>query len=104
MSELAVKKESMEELEAFAARNTLLSWLSSCDHKQLGILYMLTALVFFMVAGCEALFLRLQLAVPNNRLLQPETYDELFTLHGTTMISWSSCPCCSAFPCTSSRS
>ena len=50
------------------------------------MLYLLTALGFFIVGGCEALFMRIQLAVPNNHFLKPETYDELFTLHGTTMI------------------
>ena len=86
MSEVTVRQESMQELKSFQDKKSLLSWLSSCDHKQLGILYMLTALGFFVVAGCEALFIRLQLSVPNNHLLKPETYDELFTLHGTTMI------------------
>jgi cytochrome c oxidase subunit 1/cytochrome c oxidase subunit I+III len=86
MSELAVRPSTIETLEEFESKGSLLSWLSTCDHKQIGILYMLTALGFFLLAGCEALVMRLQLAVPNNHLLKPETYDELFTLHGTTMI------------------
>jgi cytochrome c oxidase subunit 1/cytochrome c oxidase subunit I+III len=86
MSELAVRPSNIETLEEFESKGSLLSWLSTCDHKQIGILYMLTALGFFLLAGCEALVMRLQLAVPNNHLLKPETYDELFTLHGTTMI------------------
>lgn len=64
----------------------LLAWLSTVDHKRLGIMYMLTALFFFLVGGIEAMFIRLQLAVPNNTLLQPDTYNMLFTMHGTTMI------------------
>ncbi len=63
-----------------------LSWLSTVDHKRIGILYMVTALVFFVAAGVEALFIRLQLAVPNNKLLSPDTYNWIFTMHGTTMI------------------
>src|SRR5580693_3872892 len=63
-----------------------LAWLSTVDHKRIGILYMVTALVFFVVGGVEALFIRLQLAVPNNTLLQPDTFNMLFTMHGTTMI------------------
>ncbi len=86
MSEVAVLPRPMRELRAFEEENTILSWLASCDHKQLGILYLLTALGFFIVAGCEALFMRIQLAVPNNHFLQPEIYDQLFTPHGTTMI------------------
>ena len=63
-----------------------LAWLSTVDHKRIGILYMVTGLVFFVVAGLEALVIRLQLAVPNNSLVSPDTYNWLFTMHGTTMI------------------
>ena len=63
-----------------------LAWLSTVDHKRIGVLYMLTGLFFFIVGGVEALFIRLQLAVPNNHLLHPDTFNKLFTLHGTTMI------------------
>jgi cytochrome c oxidase subunit I len=63
-----------------------LAWLSTVDHKRIAVLYMLTALVFFVIAGVEALFMRLQLAVPNNHFLQPDTFNQLFTMHGTTMI------------------
>jgi heme/copper-type cytochrome/quinol oxidase subunit 1 len=86
MSEIAVRPEPIAELAAFEGKGTILTWISSCDHKQLGILYLLTALGFFLIGGCEALVMRLQLAVPNNHLLKPEAYDQLFTLHGTTMI------------------
>ena len=50
-----------------------LAWLSTVDHKRIGILYMLTGLVFFVIAGIEALLIRLQLMVPNNTLLAPDT-------------------------------
>ncbi len=63
-----------------------LAWLSTVDHKRIGVLYMLTGLFFFIVGGVEALFIRLQLAVPNNHFLAPDTFNQLFTMHGTTMI------------------
>ncbi|PTX91036.1 cytochrome c oxidase subunit I [Opitutus sp. ER46] len=63
-----------------------LAWLSTVDHKRIGILYLLFALLFFVVGGLEALFIRLQLAVPNNTLVGPDTFNALFTMHGTTMI------------------
>src|SRR5437868_9641702 len=63
-----------------------LAWLSTVDHKRIAVLYLLTGLFFFVVGGLEALFIRLQLAVPNNNFLQPDTFNQLFTMHGTTMI------------------
>ena len=63
-----------------------LAWLSTVDHKRIAVLYLLAGLFFFVVGGTEALFMRLQLAVPNNHFLQPNTYNQLFTMHGTTMI------------------
>jgi len=69
-----------------------LAWLSTVDHKRIAVLYMLTALVFFVIAGVEALFMRLQLAVPNNHFLHPDTFNQLFTMHGTTMIFFVAMP------------
>ena len=86
MSEVAVRPEAVEQLEAFESKYSLFSWLSTADHKQIGILYLLTALGFFIVGGMEALWMRIQLSVPNNHFIGPEAYNELFTLHGTTMI------------------
>src|SRR5277367_5602935 len=63
-----------------------LAWLSTVDHKRIGILYMITGLVFFVVGGIEALLIRIQLAVPNGKFLDPDTYNMMFTMHGTTMI------------------
>ncbi len=86
MSEIAVTPEKMERLHQFEEKAGFLKWLASVDHKQIGIMYLLGALMFFIFGGVEALLMRLQLAVPGNRFLSPETYDQLFTLHGTTMI------------------
>src|SRR5260370_37048395 len=63
-----------------------LAWLSTVDHKRIAVLYLLAGLFFFVIGGIEALFMRLQLALPNNHFLQPDTYNQLFTMHGTTMI------------------
>ncbi|HKP91948.1 MAG TPA: cytochrome c oxidase subunit I [Thermoleophilaceae bacterium] len=62
------------------------SWLTTTDHKRIGILYLYTTFLFFILGGVEALMMRLQLAQPNNTLLEPKTYDQLVTMHGTTMI------------------
>jgi heme/copper-type cytochrome/quinol oxidase subunit 1 len=63
-----------------------LAWLTTTDHKKIGILYIATALVFLMLGGVEALIMRLQLAQPNGTLVAPETYNGLVTMHGTTMV------------------
>jgi len=62
------------------------SWLTTTDHKRIGILYLYTTFLFFILGGVEALLMRLQLAQPNNTLLEPKTYNELVTMHGTTMV------------------
>jgi len=62
------------------------SWLTTTDHKRIGIMYMVTTFVFFLMGGTEALMMRLQLGAPNNTLITPQTYNALFTMHGTTMI------------------
>ncbi len=62
------------------------SWIMTTDHKKIGIMYIVTAFFAFLVGGLEALLIRTQLAVPNGHVLNPETYNEVFTMHGTTMI------------------
>jgi cytochrome c oxidase subunit 1 len=62
------------------------SWFTTVDHKRIGILYMVTAFVFFLVGGAEALMMRIQLGVPENTFLEPATYNSLLTMHGTTMV------------------
>ncbi|HTX80213.1 MAG TPA: cytochrome c oxidase subunit I [Longilinea sp.] len=63
-----------------------LSWLLTIDHKKIGILYVGTALFFFLVGGLEAMLIRLQLVAPDGKILNPDLYDQIFTMHGTTMI------------------
>jgi cytochrome c oxidase subunit 1 len=62
------------------------SWLVTTDHKKIGIMYLWTVAVFFLLGGVEALLIRAQLGAPDNTLLTPEKYNQLFTMHGTTMI------------------
>src|SRR4051812_10746197 len=61
-------------------------FFSTVDHKRIGMRYIYTSFLFFFVAGAMALVMRAQLSQPNNDLLSPQTYNELFTMHGTTMI------------------
>ena len=63
-----------------------LSWLTTTDHKRIGIMYLYATFLFFILGGVEALLIRLQLGVPDNTLMSGETYNGLVTLHGTTMI------------------
>ena len=62
------------------------SWFTTVDHKKIGILYVGTALGFFVIGGVEALLIRLQLAQPNGTLLTAAQYNTMFTMHGTTMV------------------
>src|ERR1700691_6663717 len=61
-------------------------WVLTTDHKKIGIMYLVLTFVFFCLGGVEALMMRTQLSVPNNTLLTSEHYNQLLTLHGTTMI------------------
>src|SRR5437764_9059270 len=73
---------AVEELRPTGA----LRWFTTVDHKDIGILYLLTSFGFMLLGGLEALLIRIQLAVPRNTFLQPGAYDAVFTMHGTTMI------------------
>jgi cytochrome c oxidase subunit I len=63
-----------------------LQWLTTTDHKKIGILYLFATFLFFVIGGVEALVMRLQLSQANSTLIDPETYNALVTMHGTTMI------------------
>ncbi|MEX2111702.1 MAG: cytochrome c oxidase subunit I, partial [Pirellulales bacterium] len=62
------------------------AWTTTVDHKRIGILYVLMSLVFLVIGGVEALLMRWQLVVPDNQFLGPDTFNQLFTMHGTTMV------------------
>ncbi|HWA84692.1 MAG TPA: cytochrome c oxidase subunit I [Opitutus sp.] len=79
------------------AKTGLMSWLTTVDHKRIGFLYGAFALFFLLVGGVEALLIRLQLAVPNNTILTAQQYNEMFTMHGTTMIFLAIMPLGAAF-------
>src|SRR5947209_3828500 len=64
----------------------VLSLIKTTDHKLIGLLYLGTSLVFFLIGGIEALFMRLQLAQPQAHILSPDVFNQLFTMHGVTMI------------------
>jgi cytochrome c oxidase subunit 1 len=68
------------------SRGRYSSWLATVVHKRIGILYILTSLLFFVAGGIIALLMRSQLARPNEHIFTRNSYDELFTMHGTTMI------------------
>ena len=63
-----------------------MSWTSTVDHKRIGIMYLLSAFVFLVIGGIEALLIRIQLARPENKFIVGDLYNQIFTLHGTTMI------------------
>ncbi len=79
------------------AKTGLISWLTTVDHKRIGFMYGVAALFFFLVGGVEALLIRLQLAVPNNNFLTAQQYNEMFTMHATTMIFLAVMPLSAAF-------
>ncbi|MEX0993234.1 MAG: cytochrome c oxidase subunit I [Solirubrobacterales bacterium] len=74
-----------------------IEWVTTTDHKKIGILYLFTCAFFFLVGGVEALLMRIQLGAPDNTFLDPTTYNQLFTLHGTTMVFMVVVPIAAAF-------
>ena len=72
--------------------DALQEWLTTVDHKRIGILYVLYALLFLVVGGIEASLIRIQLVRANSDFLAPQTFNQLFTLHGTTMIFFVAMP------------
>ena len=65
---------------------TLHEWVTTVDHKRLGVMYILYALIFLVVAGSEALIMRIQLMFPRNNFVSPQVFNRMFTMHGTTMV------------------
>ena len=61
-------------------------WLTTVDHKKIGIMYIVYALIFLVLSGAQALLMRIQLAVPNNHFVSPQIFNRLFTMHGSTMV------------------
>src|SRR3954466_8725373 len=80
----AGKRAALE--RAWGDRPGLIGWLASVDHKAIGRRFLVSAFGFFVAAGLLAALMRLQLAIPNNTLVGPDLYNQLFTVHGTTMM------------------
>jgi cytochrome c oxidase subunit I len=83
---VALNVESVRPYRADWRRGKVTSWLTTVDHKRIGILYICTGLVFFAIGGILALMMRTQLATPNEHLLTKDSYNQVLTIHGTTMI------------------
>src|SRR6201996_4290401 len=61
-------------------------WITTVDHKKIGIMYIVYALIFLVIAGFMAVLMRIQLAIPHNHFVSPQVFNRLFTMHGTTMV------------------
>ena len=85
------------ERPAVKTNSGLWSWLTTVDHKRIGMMYGVSAFAFFLLAGLEALVMRTQLIRPNNTVVSQDTYNELFTMHGTNMIFLAIMPLSVAF-------
>jgi cytochrome c oxidase subunit I len=82
----AVIEPSASALEQGTFLERLHGWVVTVDHKRLGILYILYSTFFLLVAGAEALLIRIQLAYPHNHVVSAQVYNRFFTMHGTTMV------------------
>src|SRR5207244_12430482 len=70
----------------------LVAWLATSDHKRIGVLYMVTAFGFSLLAGLMAMVMRSELAQPGQQIVSAQTYDQLFTIHGTLMMLFFATP------------
>ncbi len=91
------KNKPFELIKRPTAKTGIVGWLTTVDHKRIGILYGITSLFFFLVGGVEALLIRAQLAFPNGTVLTAPQYNEMFTMHATTMIFLAVMPLSTAF-------
>lgn len=83
--------------ELWETPKSVYGWFSTVDHKELGIRYLVTAFVFLIIGGIEALVMRVQLTNANSAFLRPEMYDQIFSMHGITMIFWYASPILTGF-------
>src|SRR3954467_7370489 len=81
----------------FSYSASLGKWVATVDHKRLGLMYIVSAIVFLVAAGIMAAVIRAQLAFPNNHVVGPDTYNRLFTMHGTTMVFFVGMPLVAGF-------
>ena len=73
-------------------KSGIMDWLTTVDHKKIGILYIMSGLFFLLVGGVEALMIRFQLIKPMNDFVSGELFNQLITMHGTTMIFLAAMP------------
>ncbi|HEX3619356.1 MAG TPA: cbb3-type cytochrome c oxidase subunit I, partial [Candidatus Udaeobacter sp.] len=85
-TEIDIKTEGQFARPNYLSEHTVGSWLLTTDHKRIGILYLLTILVFFTIASVAAAMMRIELLHPTGGLMTSETYNKLFTIHGTLMV------------------
>ncbi|MGC9950857.1 MAG: cbb3-type cytochrome c oxidase subunit I, partial [Bryobacteraceae bacterium] len=78
--------DNLDRPQSLALPSKLHEWIVTVDHKRLGMMYIGTALTFLTVAGVMAGLMRAQLAFPNGKVLPPDVFNRLFTMHGTTMV------------------
>ncbi len=83
---MAIRVESTAGARSTGSTGASPRWVTTTDHKRIGILYIVTSLVFFGAGGILALLMRAQLATPNEHFVTADTYNQLFTIHGTTMV------------------
>lgn len=95
--ELKPERSNLGLMRPDHSKSWFVDWLTTVDHKKIGIMYGAIALFFFVVGGIEALIIRAQLFVPENTLISAQTYNQMFTMHGTTMIFLAVMPLSSAF-------
>jgi cytochrome c oxidase subunit 1 len=81
-----IERQRVQLEKTWARPHGLLGWLSNVHHTAIGLRYVVTAMVFFALGGLEALAVRIQLARPESRFLDPDLYNQVFTMHGTTMM------------------
>ncbi|HEX7767205.1 MAG TPA: cbb3-type cytochrome c oxidase subunit I [Nitrospira sp.] len=77
--------------------HTLRGWFATVDHKEIGKRYLATAFTFLLIGGIEAILIRRQLSRPDSAVFTPEAYDQIFSMHGITMIFWYASPILSGF-------
>jgi cytochrome c oxidase subunit I+III len=82
--DVGAEREQMERV--WGSRPGLWGWLTTTNHKAIGKRYITTAFIFFLLGGIEAAMMRAQLARPENGLIGPDRYNQIFTMHGTTMM------------------
>jgi len=84
LPDAAQRADALE--QTWAPKPGLIGWISTVNHRSIGMRYITTAGIFFAIAGLQALAIRLQLALPGLGVLSPEAYNQMFTMHGTTMM------------------